>query len=1090
MASGLPVRLVWLVLLLLTWTGARVADRPLVNVGLVASGVRVTADTLYSDRHPASHAADGLASRGDECWFSADHTRLPCALTFELPAPEDLRRVVLRQARWGGNMYHTRDFAIEVSGNGTNWRRVATGSLADDSDAHATIDLRERTRWLRVVVLTSYNSVQTCGFAEVELLAEPWLAAGAPRILLDGAPAVASSSMCGMTLLGGGPGPQAAVSRSPGALLGVVRPREEVALRLPVITRGGELAATAEVRLEEGAGADVSLSLGASRARIALDREKARGALRVAADVAPGEHEMTVLIRGRSGEAAVRVGALQLASGDRQRTVTLGMEEPDRGTGVIPTWPNPRPALQRAIVEWDWKLQDGIGAERNPVGTAEAVARTLERGRRLSAERGRGADGPAWAALAREAERLRATRAPEESWEDLYLRARRLRRAAMLAGLDRDVGPLVFVKQAPGVFSHQLTQYYGRYARPGGGLYVLDRPGVSMDCRPLVQAALPPGSAMHPEVSWDGRRVLFAYCAADRSPEDTIQGQPGRHYSLYAVNADGSGLRRLTEGPYDDFSPRFLPNGRIVFISTRRGGWHRCGMPGCENYTLTLAESDGSRPRTISYHETQEWDPAVLHDGRIVYTRWDYVDRHPVFYEHLWTVFPDGTGPAAYYGNNTFNPVGLWEARPVPGSRRVMATAAAHHAMTAGSIVLVDVAKGVDGPAPIRRLTPDVPFPESETAVSGVWHYPMPGTRPHSTPESERWPGHCYRSPYPLSETRFLVAYSYQALVGEPRANPANMFGLYLTDANGNRELLHRDPNIASLWPVPLRARQRPPVLAPRMASTERREGVFVLQDVYAGLDGVERGTVKAIRVLQVVPKSTPGIDRPPVGIPSGAPGKQVLGTAPVAHDGSAAFRVPAGIEVAFQALDERGLAVQVMRSGTYLQPGERVTCVGCHEPRVTTPGARRPAAPTRQPSTLRPGPDGSRPFSYPLLVQPVLDRRCVSCHSGARAAGGVRLTGEPEGHYTASYNALAHRVAFSDMGNAEAVSRPGRFGAMGSPLMKMLLAGHHEVRLTRDEMERLATWMDASALFYGTFDPADQARQQRGERIAGPKLH
>lgn len=113
-------------------------------------------------------------------------------------------------------------------------------------------------------------------------------------------------------------------------------------------------------------------------------------------------------------------------------------------------------------------------------------------------------------------------------------------------------------------------------------------------------------------------------------------------------------------------------------MSTRRGGWHRCGGSpgqGCENFTLALANRDGSEPHTISYHETQEWDPAVLNDGRVLFTRWDYVDRHAVFYQQLFTVMPDGKNPATYYGNMTFNPVGTYEGRAIPGSRRIMATA-------------------------------------------------------------------------------------------------------------------------------------------------------------------------------------------------------------------------------------------------------------------------------------------------------------------------------------------------------------------------------------------------------------------------------
>jgi cytochrome c553 len=431
-----------------------------------------------------------------------------------------------------------------------------------------------------------------------------------------------------------------------------------------------------------------------------------------------------------------------------------------------------------------------------------------------------------------------------------------------------------------------------------------------------------------------------------------------------------------------------------------------------------------------------------------------------------------------------------------------MATAAAHHAMTAGSIILLDVTRGIDGLAPVTRLTPDALFPESETTVLPGWHEPTGAPSPPPVPlEAKRWPGHCYRSPYPLSEKYFLAAYSFDSLIGEPQANPANMFGVYLVDAWGNKELLYRDPDISSLWPMPLAARPRPPIV-PSVAESQdergnRGEGTLLLKDVCRGWPALPKDTIKRLRIVQVLPKSTPHINEPPVGVANASPGRQVLGTVPVEADGSAWFRAPAGIALAFQALDERGQAVQMMRSITYLQPGETAGCTGCHELRSSAPpGGARPRALGRPPSAIEPAPDGSKPFSYPILVQPVLDKKCVSCHGRTKPAGGIVLTGEPEGHYTASYNALAPRVPYSAWQggdflrrNSEPVTMPGYFGARGSRLMKLLLDGHYGVALTAEEIQRLATWMDTNALFYGTFDPADQARQQRGQRIAGPAL-
>jgi mono/diheme cytochrome c family protein len=760
-------------------------------------------------------------------------------------------------------------------------------------------------------------------------------------------------------------------------------------------------------------------------------------------------------------------------------------------------------------IETDWRKQDGIGTARAPSSYRAAVEKTLDRGDRLLSDlRGVGValgdKTSRWAALRQECQKLAAGGTSDgPAWEELWRRVHRLRREIVFSNPLANVGPLVFVKQVPSMFSHQLTQYYGSCARPGGGVFVLEAPGRSMQCRQLAAGALPLGSFQHPEVSFDGRKVLFAYCHAETTPRNR-ESHLDRFYHLYEMSADGSGLKQLTDGPFDDFAPRHLPDGKVLFITTRRGGFHRCGQGPCPVYTLALANADGSDPRPISYHETHEWDPVVTNDGRVLYTRWDYVDRNAVFYQQLWSVRPDGSDVRIFFGNNTYNPVGIWEARPVPGSNRVMATAAAHHAMTAGSIILLDVTRGVDGPEPIARLTPDAMFPESEVPVinrhSGSWYSPITLTKAPDLPsEAVRWPGHCYRTPCPLSEKYFFAAYSFDPLIGEPDANWPAMFGLYLVDCFGNKELIYRDPEISSLWPTPLRPRMRPPVLPSLLEPSDRKEGVFLLRDVHLAWPPLPEGSVKRLRIVQVLPKTTWHANNPMVGLASASPGKQVLGTVPVEPDGSAYFRAPAGIPLAFQALDEFNQAVQVMRSVTYLQPGEIASCVGCHEPRsATPPSGRVPAAMARGPSAIEPGPDGSKPLSYPLLVQPVLDKHCVSCHNPQKPEGKIILTGEPQGHYTASYNALAPKVSYSAWGgkpgdfrqvNSEPLSQPGFFGSRNDPLMKLLRKGHYDVALSPADYERLATWMDANALFYGTFDPADQARQRRGERIAGPKL-
>jgi len=942
---------------------------------------------------------------------------------------------------------------------------------------------------------------------------------GQATVTLNGEPAPpASLSSAGFSVVADGAKPQVALLARPAAFVASVRQGEEVVLAVPVQGAAERIAVATEAVLFSGQEAEVELMVGAQTTRRTL-RGEATERLEAAAEAASQPVLIRLKTAGRQGEAAVRWSGIRLTVGNQ--TLDLPLPPPLKaGTCPAPELPALRRPIEQALIEWDWRMQDGIGTERVPSTYSAAIERTLLRGDALLRDLQEAGvpladDAKQWEALRREWKELSAKSEPAAASppvERLWRRVHELRRRIALKNPLAPTGPVAFVKQVPSVFSHQLTQYYGACAKPGGGVYALEAPGQSMACRPLAASALPQGSYQHLDVSYDGRRAIFAYCAVPKSPPNR-ETCPDRFYHLYEVGADGSGLRQLTNGSVDDFSPRYLPNGQIIFISTRRGGFHRCGRGPCPVYTLALANGDGSEPRVISYHETHEWDPSVLNDGRVIYTRWDYVDRDAVHYQQLWSVRPDGTDVRIFYGNNTWNPVGVWEAMAIPGSTRVMATAAAHHAMTAGSIILLDVAKGIDYLGPITRLTPDALFSESEAPVSnggtGRWHAPK-GVRkmPPSPPEATRWPGHCYRSPWPLSERYFLAAYSFDALIGEPHWNPVNMFGLYLVDAFGNKELLYRDLNISSQWPVPLRPRPRPPILPPASDLAAPREGTYFLQNVYAADPPLRGGTVRSLRILQVLPKTTPHINDPMVGIPNASPGKQVLGTVPVEADGSAYFRAPAGIPLAFQALDDRGRALQVMRSASYLQPGETASCVGCHEPRSTTPAASSVAQPptpntenpssppflavARPPSVIEPAPDGSKPLSYPILVQPVLDKHCISCHNNEKARGKVVLTGEPQGHFTKSYNALAPRVPYSAWGapsTLEPLAQPEHFGALGSPIARCFEPSHHRVALTPAEFDRIVTWMDANVMFYGTFDPADQARQLRGERIAGPKL-
>jgi hypothetical protein len=622
-----------------------------------------------------------------------------------------------------------------------------------------------------------------------------------------------------------------------------------------------------------------------------------------------------------------------------------------------------KPCTQSSVSQWS-RRHGHAGVSTAP---ADAV---VERGLKLADRlQQMGADVEAQIA------ELRAV-ADEQTNDRLYLRARWAVRRMALANPLLDFERILFVKRAPGTLPHISDQYYGWWSRPGGGIYLLE--GFKGDTPRLrcLTEGWPEGSFLRPDLSYDGKRVLFAWCryyphVSAMEKVDKTKLPEDAFYQIYEMDIDGTGVRRLTHGRYDDFDARYLPSGDIVFLSTRKGtflqcatantaatlsqtlpdSYVRCGGDNtrpCAVYTLHTMDANGGNMRPVSAFETFEYNPSVAEDGRILYTRWDYIDRFNGHFFSLWSANQDGTNPQLVYGNYTTRPQAVTEARSVPNSNRIIFAASAHHSIEGGSLVLLDRSLGEEGEAPLTRLTPEVPFPETE-----AWHDTY------------------YASPWPLSEDFYLVGWSVRKL--PPHAgsgqitddrNPANAMGIYLCDRFGSLELLHRDGGISSMYPIPVQARRKPPVQPSEVDWEGAQEGRLLVQDIYRGLIGVEPGTVKRLRIVAVPPKTQPHMNQPCIGVSAEDPGKYVLGTVPVASDGSAWFRIPSGVPVFFQALDERGMAVQTMRSLTYVLPGQTLSCIGCHESRDQAPPARaRPLAAQAGPSKLTPGPEGSWPL-------------------------------------------------------------------------------------------------------------------------------
>jgi len=634
---------------------------------------------------------------------------------------------------------------------------------------------------------------------------------------------------------------------------------------------------------------------------------------------------------------------------------------------------------------------------------------------------------------------------------------------------------------------HEYLGYYYDYEDiAGGGIETLEEPGYSFARRDLTPQHLGRGNFTTLALSYDAKTIYFAFAErAERKPD--YYSPQRKCFHLFTMDADGSNIRQITHGDSDDFDPCPLPDGGIAFMSSARGGFTRCNNPWepLPAHTLHRLDATLTGRRTLSFHETSEWHPSVLHDGRIVYIRWDYVDRSAANFHGLWITNPDGSASQALFGNYTMRINACYQPKAIPNSHKLAFLAGAHHADVGGSLVLLDPHRialdpetGQDRFEAIEVLTPEVCFPEA------------PG-----------WPDSYFHSPWPLSEDYFLVAFSFDPLPGMgPNVKEDTKTGLYYFDRFGNMELLYREEGISSMYPIPLEARERPPVVPDTLDESLGDEGEFLLTNVRVSHFPMpaDRRIVK-LRVFQVLPKSRTHVaNKPRIGHANAESARMLLGTVPVESDGSAYFRAPAEKPLYFQAVDENGRAVQSMRSVTYLQPGERQGCVGCHEPRHQTTAleSARPLAMRRAPSRIEPGPAGTRPFSFPQLVQPILDKHCVSCHDGRPGDGKspLVLTGEPAGHFTTSYEALKPFVKWYEWGGASIepiVTRPGRIGADVSPLTEILTDSVHaeSVALTDTETRKLYIWLDGNVPFYGTYGVDEQLAQQHGKTVSAPIL-
>ncbi len=609
---------------------------------------------------------------------------------------------------------------------------------------------------------------------------------------------------------------------------------------------------------------------------------------------------------------------------------------------------------------------------------------------------------------------------------------------------------LVVVQRAAIEPSHVYT-YHVEGQTPGGGLYLVDLAGGTPRLTQLVDASA--GLILDANVSYDGTTVLFSW---KRTMQDKLQ--------LFTINVDGTALTQLTDHDSNNLNACWLPDDSIAFLSDRKPAFAYCWTS--TTPILYRCDRDGGNVQRLSANYLNDFTPSVMEDGRIIYSRWEYVDRPAIPIQSLWTINPDGTGLAGFFGNRVLSPATFMESHEIPGTGQVLCVLTSHNGPCRGAIGMVDPARGANAQEAIRNVTPEVDV----------------GLVDRGDGNHIRGP---YESPFPVDDQYFLVSCAGTLLIRDYRGTQ-------------QATILRRQDALGYYTARPVLARRRPASRSSTYHPTDGPWASVLVENVYRGLESyAEAGTIVQIAVVQEIEKSkfadvsrrAFGFQFPVVSCGATYAPKKVWGFASVEPDGSAHFRVPAQVPIYFMALDAQGQAIQRMRSFTHLMPGEQQSCVGCHADRnyVTPDVTARPLAARRPPQDLTPPEWGVCGFSYPHIVQPVLDQYCVECHNAQAPEGGVDLSGDLTDFFNVSYETLARQgnpgenpytkwiPTYNGLEANILQITPGYWGSPASKLAHIVLSGHPDeagrprVAVDPPSQRRVLTWIDLNVPYYGT---------------------
>ncbi|CAA6676807.1 MULTISPECIES: SUMF1/EgtB/PvdO family nonheme iron enzyme [unclassified Lentimonas] len=524
-------------------------------------------------------------------------------------------------------------------------------------------------------------------------------------------------------------------------------------------------------------------------------------------------------------------------------------------------------------------------------------------------------------------------------------------------------------------------------------------------------------------------------------------------FQIFEMSIDGSNQRQVTSvaPEIDNYNAAYLPSGKLLFCSTAS----LQGVPcvGGSSYVGNLFEihADGSGMRQLTFDQENDWYPWVMEDGRVMFSRWEYTDNAHYFTRILMHMKPDGTSLRSLYGSNSYWPNTLFYAKQIPGSpSKFVAICSGHHGVgRAGELILFDAAKGdFEADGVIQRI-PGFGQKVEPVVIDNYMR--------------NRWPR--FLHPYPLSEDYYLVS---------GRMSENERWALYLVDRFDNIIKLADAKKEHLFEPIPLKVRPTPPVL-PDRRNFDADDSTLFIQDIYEGpgLKGIPRGTVNYLRLFTYGYSYRQHGGHSQLAIEGAWDTKRVLGTVPVEADGSVAVNIPHSLPISIQPLDEKGRALQLMRSWVTTMPGERLSCVGCHESSNTAPLSHVALAAQQAPKELTPwaGIDKPYGFGFAREVQPVLDRYCVGCHDGTHAElPNFKDTSRGNGGFGKSYHALHPYVRRPGPESDMHLLNPMEYHASTSELIQMLEKGHHGVQMDRLAWSRIVTWIDLNVPYHATW--------------------